>query len=174
MPVSEQLVYENVSKAVNISVLGNLLFASAWKPQFEAYQALQDEWKEYVTLCQIQLQGFDQNVVLAILKSAKSAQEQTSAAEEFAALTLQWKTERGPSSSPSALAMHPAYQAIIGMGEKALPLIFSELQSGVDHWFWALRAISRENPVPPESRGNLEEMAKAWLKWGCENGYAPH
>jgi len=67
--------------------------------------------------------------------------------------------------------MHPAYQQIIGLGPPALPLILAELDRELDHWFWALKAISGEDPVPIESRGNMREMANAWLKWGREKGY---
>jgi hypothetical protein len=70
------------------------------------------------------------------------------------------------------MAMHPAYQQIIGMGTPAVPLILAELKRGVDHWFWALRAITRENPVPPESLGDMDAMAAAWLAWGRMKGYA--
>lgn len=66
--------------------------------------------------------------------------------------------------------MHPAYQAIIGMGEIALPLILESLSRRLDPWFWALEAITEDNPVPRRFRGNMEEMARAWLRWGHERG----
>lgn len=104
--------------------------------------------------------------LLRIIKSkAKTA-------SDFQRLTLKWKSERRGSSSTATLAMHPAYQQIIGMGEDAVPLILADLQRGVDHWFWALKAITRENPVPDEDRGNLKKMAAAWLDWGRAKGYA--
>jgi hypothetical protein len=65
--------------------------------------------------------------------------------------------------------MHPAYQQIIGMGVDALPLILRELEREPDHWFWALEAITGENPVPPTDRGRLNEMARAWLRWASEH-----
>jgi hypothetical protein len=34
-----------------------------------------------------------------------------------------------------------------------------------------LEAITGANPVLPEQRGRLDEMAAAWLAWGRENGY---
>ena len=40
-----------------------------------------------------------------------------------------------------------------------------------DHWFWALVAITRENPSVPEDRGNILKMARAWLRWGVNRGY---
>lgn len=48
--------------------------------------------------------------------------------------------------------MHPAYQQIIGMGEKALPLILRDLRDRpTGHWFWALNAITGEEPTLGES-----------------------
>ncbi len=89
---------------------------------------------------------------------------------QFESLAEVWKSDRMPTSSSTDLCMHRAYQEIIGLGKDALPLIFAELQKELDFWFWALAAISRENPVPPEDRGNMEEMAKIWLEWGRSHG----
>jgi hypothetical protein len=69
------------------------------------------------------------------------------------------------------MASHPAYQEIIGMGQKVVPLLLTELKRKPDFWFVALREITGENPVPPESAGRIEEMARAWLKWGRSKGY---
>ena len=62
------------------------------------------------------------------------------------------------------------YQAIIGMGETALPFILDEMRQRDGHWFWALRAITGENPVPPEHRGNVEAMTQDWLQWARQRG----
>ena len=69
--------------------------------------------------------------------------------------------------------MDPAYQQIIGLGREALPLILRELEAGrVDHWFWALFAITGENPVTPAHEGRLDEMALDWLSWARRTGVA--
>jgi hypothetical protein len=68
-----------------------------------------------------------------------------------------------------------AYQNIIGMGEDAVPLIIGELKSegdDPDQWFWALMAITGANPVSPEDQGDFVAMAKAWLGWAKDQGYA--
>jgi hypothetical protein len=90
---------------------------------------------------------------------------------EFRELAGAWKSQRPATSFSFQLAMHPAYQRIIGLGKAALPLILAELEKDLDHWFWALRAISGEDPVPLESRGKLNEMANAWINWGRGKGY---
>lgn len=89
----------------------------------------------------------------------------------FLQLAEQWRQETGMHSIVSKIVIHPAYQRIIGMGQPVVPLIFRELEREPDHWFWALQAITGENPVPTAQRGNLAEMAAAWLEWGKTNGY---
>lgn len=89
---------------------------------------------------------------------------------KFARLARKWRRETAVLSSTSDIAMHPAYQAIIGMGEPAVPLILESLAHRVDHWFWALEAITQDAPVPRRLKGDIEEMAQAWLKWGRGKG----
>lgn len=92
----------------------------------------------------------------------------------FRELAREWKSRRSASSSITEITHHPAYQKIIGMGESAVPLILRELErEGRDpaHWFWALHAISLEQPVSHQDRGNTVRMAKAWLEWGKNRGY---
>lgn len=89
----------------------------------------------------------------------------------FNALTNQWRRKTRHLSLMSDIVLNTAYQQIIGMGLPAIPLLLRELKHQPDHWFWALRSITGENPVPAADRGRLSKMAEAWLKWGEENGY---
>jgi hypothetical protein len=89
----------------------------------------------------------------------------------FLDLAAQWERETGMLSLVQKMVMHPVYQRIIGMGQPVVPLILRELEREPEHWFWALEAITGANPVLPEQRGRLDEMAAAWLAWGRENGY---
>lgn len=114
---------------------------------------------------------FDQDSAISILRAARVDAETDHVRDEFLRLTQIWKSSRRATSSSTALAMHPAYQKIIGLGKPAIPFILSELQRELDHWFWALACIANENPVPPQSRGKLQEMAKVWLVWGRSKGY---
>jgi hypothetical protein len=87
----------------------------------------------------------------------------------FNALVSQWHDERGVTSSAMQMAMCPAYQRIIAMGPPAIPLILRQLASEGDEpdmWFWALRVLTNVDPVPPQHRGNINAMARAWLDWG--------
>ncbi|MGE3351911.1 MAG: hypothetical protein AB7O84_09230 [Planctomycetota bacterium] len=90
--------------------------------------------------------------------------------ERFCLLARQWQRETQWLSSTTDIAMHPAYQAIIGMGPEAIPMILEELGGGSGYWFWALKAISREDPVAPRDRGSIPAMRAAWLKWGSAKG----
>jgi hypothetical protein len=93
---------------------------------------------------------------------------------EFNRLVEEWKREVRSKSLMVTIAMHPAYQQMVGMGEKALPFIFERIKRADEktyQWFWALAAITRQNPIPIELRGKVREMARVWLKWGQEHGY---
>jgi len=91
--------------------------------------------------------------------------------DELSALARAWRDARGATSSSLKAAMHPAYQRIIGKGSAAVPFLLRQLRERPDHWFWALMAITGEDPVAPEQRGNLPQMADAWLAWGEAEGY---
>src|SRR5262249_25632314 len=91
--------------------------------------------------------------------------------QRFRQLVEAWQSDCPPSSRIADMVMHPAYQQIIGLGPAAIPLLLKELENNLDHWFWALIAITGANPVPPESRGKFKEMAEAWLEWGRKYGY---
>ena len=51
-----------------------------------------------------------------------------------------------------------------------MPFILQELEQKPDHWFAALRAMTGEDPVTPEDRGQMDRMASAWVRWGKEHG----
>lgn len=99
------------------------------------------------------------------------SRQQTELATTFYQLVEQWKTETRGISSTEQLSLHPAYQQIIGMGPNVIPLLLRELENNSGRWFWALKAISREEPVTPEQRGKTQEMIEIWLNWGREKGY---
>jgi hypothetical protein len=89
----------------------------------------------------------------------------------FAQLAAEWREETRYLSSTSAMATHPAYQRIIGLGPQVIPLILADLQREPGHWFWALIALTGENPVAPADQGRIQAMTAAWLKWGTDNGW---
>jgi hypothetical protein len=88
----------------------------------------------------------------------------------FERLANEWKEQARHLSSTTRMAMLQPYQRIIGMGMPVVPLILEELRREPHHWFWALEAITEQNPVPTESLGKTKAMAEAWVKWGIEHG----
>lgn len=82
----------------------------------------------------------------------------------------EWRADTRFSSNLAALLSHPAYLRIIAMGRAVLPLILRDLQNGGGHWFVALRAITREDPVPPEHRSLPRLMREDWLRWAALKG----
>ena len=90
--------------------------------------------------------------------------------ERFHRLAREWKNQSRYLSNTAQMAMLRPYQRIIGMGQPVVPLILEELQREPDQWFWALEAITEENPVPPDSAGIVRTMAQAWVDWGRQRG----
>lgn len=92
---------------------------------------------------------------------------------EFKTLMHHWRNETTHLSIVSEKANNFAYQQIIGMGDKVLPLIFRELESTTSDWFWALRAIARDKApaIPAEDRGRVRRIAEIWMEWGKRHGY---
>lgn len=89
----------------------------------------------------------------------------------FLSLKKEWEDNTAHLSSVTEIAMHPAYQKIIGMGPVAIPLILEEMKKKPGHWFWALKSITGEDPVLPEKRGKIKQMTEAWREWGRKQGY---
>jgi hypothetical protein len=90
--------------------------------------------------------------------------------KQFNRLAHRWREETQWLSSTTDIAMHPDYQSIVGMGPEALPMIVKELRDNSGHWYWALKAISNEDPVPPCDRGAIKRMKIAWLRWAEQKG----
>ncbi len=99
------------------------------------------------------------------------SREEDIPAIKFYTLKEEWENDIKYSSSISNIALHPAYQQIIGMGEIAISYILNELKNNQGHWFWALSSITGENPVSSKDMGNMKKMRLSWLKWGKINGY---
>jgi hypothetical protein len=90
--------------------------------------------------------------------------------ERFSRLAGDWKSKSRFLSNTAQMALLRPYQAIIGMGMPVVPLILEELKGEPDQWFWALEAITEENPVPTDALGNVRRMAQAWIEWGRSRG----
>jgi len=89
----------------------------------------------------------------------------------FQGLLKHWKGGTSAMSSTETMKQHPAYTAIISWGERAIPLLLSEMENNATRLMPALRQLTGENPIPPEDRGNVAQMREHWLRWGREHGY---
>jgi hypothetical protein len=108
----------------------------------------------------------DTQVTLTPFRPRAESQRTVSAArQQFNELVEKWREETRHLSSLTDIVLNFNYQRIIGMGPAALPFIFEELSTNGGHWFWALRAITGEDPVPPQDRGNIPNMKNAWIEW---------
>ena len=89
----------------------------------------------------------------------------------FRELADKWIEDTRDMSITAEMISHPAYCEILTFGWRAVRLILNELERRPDHWFAALKFITKADPVPEESRGKFSEMREAWLRWGRENEY---
>jgi hypothetical protein len=80
-----------------------------------------------------------------------------------------WWQETRVLSSIQAKIFNQHDQRIIGMGQAALPLIFSELQDRGGQWYWALECIIGENPAMRAE--TLPEAKRIWLEYAREHDY---
>jgi hypothetical protein len=105
----------------------------------------------------------------AILAAPTTVVMQAPGRDQFEQLAASWEAETEFMSRQSQAVIHPDYQRIIGMGPVAVPLILERLRDNPDNWFWALAAITGEDPG--ENSTTLMDAREAWLDWGRERGY---
>jgi hypothetical protein len=90
---------------------------------------------------------------------------------KFQLLAESWKEESRFFSFETQSTHLASYEAIIEMGDSALPFIFKEMSTEPNHWFRALKKIVGENPVPPEHKGDIQLMTNDWLQWAKIKNY---
>jgi hypothetical protein len=131
---------------------------------------LPEPLRRYVTM-RSALEGYANagDYVVAMLERLRLEDERDH--ERFRQLAARWKAERLPHSSSTRLADHPAYHEIIALDRRAIPWLLAELEREPDHWFRALKQLAGTDPVRPESRGDIDAMARDWLAWGRQRGY---
>jgi hypothetical protein len=105
------------------------------------------------------------------ISSGKRNQVSKEIQEKFTELAIQYIRDTEGMSSTVEMTKHPAYQKIVTMGKPIIPFILEDLGQNPIYWLPALRQITQENPVQPEQRGKIKQMADAWLNWGKEKGY---
>lgn len=102
----------------------------------------------------------------------KNAENPPEIVEKFYALASDWEKDLAGLSSTAQMSQHPAYQEIISMGTQIVPLLLSELKRNPLYWLSALSAITGKNPIQPQQRGRVKQMASAWIDWERNQDYA--
>ena len=113
----------------------------------------------------------EETILIPIPRQESGGSQADSIRAPFEKLVGIWRAETQYKSSSTEIAMHPAYQRIIGLGPKVIPLIVEEWRERGGPWHWALRSITGVDPVNPADRGRMNVMRDAWLRWAEENGY---
>ncbi|KMK67147.1 hypothetical protein [Puniceibacterium sp. IMCC21224] len=73
------------------------------------------------------------------------------------------------SSSADEIINNASFKEIVAMGDVVIPLIIDELKKRPDFLVAALCLITGENPMPPNSAGNILKMTESWLDWHDHN-----
>src|SRR5712692_5715158 len=68
--------------------------------------------------------------------------------QRFRRLEAKWKADTEFLSDAGKLINHPAFKAIIALGEEVVPLMLHDLERQPSLWVWALPEITGESPVP--------------------------
>lgn len=106
-----------------------------------------------------------------IIQQPKFSSEPSEIEKEFIAYANKWKDETGLFSTTFHKVVHDAYLDIIGMGRDVIPFILEDIQNGGPaHWHNALKAITKDNPVPDEDLGKTKKIKEAWINWGKKKG----
>lgn len=87
----------------------------------------------------------------------------------FRELAGVWERETLLVSSPTEAATHDSYQKIIGLGLQCVPLLLDRLRASRRNYFWALDAITHQNPAGTSEC--VGDAIDAWTAWGRDNGY---
>lgn len=73
-------------------------------------------------------------------------------------------------SNLERLVFSEEYMAVIGIGPRVVPILLADMKTGIIPWFWALKAITRQNVGSEVASGDFAALRKAWLEWGKKSG----
>jgi hypothetical protein len=77
----------------------------------------------------------------------------------------EWMKEIKYQSSTDVIADSFFFNKIIDFGDGVVPYIIEALKDTPSFLIIALYKITGENPVKPEHRGRIKEMAGDWIEW---------
>ncbi|MDI1466288.1 hypothetical protein QEZ54_35455 [Catellatospora sp. KI3] len=142
----------------------------SWKLPAAHMSIVPDEWyrdDRYVP----QAVEHDQFAIRSRFKRRRTlVRSDQEVARTFSGLASRWRSETLFLSNLDAIILNSAYQQIIGLGPQVIPCILDELlESGSNHWFWALAMIVGEDKAAGTT--TMEDARLAWLAWGAEEGF---
>lgn len=91
--------------------------------------------------------------------------------EHFEILKNLWLEETKMSSNVYMTLKHPAHLSILNLGIEIIPFLLEDLQEHNNHWFYTLSIITGENPIKPESLGDVEKISDDWTEWGKSKNF---
>lgn len=153
MPLSMRTDFEEPEEGVDVL----LKLASDLHDQFHAAAQMGWKYRDDPRAHERHLLGPAEELLEALGKRLVAA--------EFSRLKRAWVKDTMFASSASVLFENDHYKAIIALGWPVVPYLIREMREEPHHWSSALRAITRENPVPKDAAGKLGEMARAWVEW---------
>jgi hypothetical protein len=77
----------------------------------------------------------------------------------------EWEEETKYQSSTDVIASSSFFNEIVALGKDAVPYIIEVLRDSPSFLIIALYKITGENPVKPDHRGRIKEMAGDWIEW---------
>lgn len=100
----------------------------------------------------------------------RTGQASSGTKDVFVRLLGQWREATLFSSSFSEKVLSPDFQAIVGLGRRAVPWILETMMTDASPELgWALRSITREDPAA--TAVTAEAARDAWLEWGTTKAY---
>lgn len=87
----------------------------------------------------------------------------------FSRLRTSWIKDTFHCSDMHLASAHPAYRAIVDIGEPVIPHLIRDMITNDTHWFYALNQIVGRSVVKEENRGKVELMIGDWIEWAAEN-----
>lgn len=107
------------------------------------------------------------------IKRMQELADQARLKKEYLSLVEQYDLANGGLSVTQL--NHPAFRAIVALGQPAIPLILLTIMGEPRVWLMiALREIAKDGPtLKGKDVGVVDKAREAWLKWGEDKGYIP-
>ena len=89
-------------------------------------------------------------------------------AERFRALTDEWEAHRQSvlfSSKIRDTLNHPAYRALVDLGDPALPLIIERYRTDSLPWAFVLQEITGVRMIDDPGSFRPDELRRRWIDW---------